>query len=370
MNFFTRNPIFIDEGFEEFHLDDLFPVDGDTLVLVLGASATLVVEGNLDNYDCAITVSEKWLRVYWKEDGENNTIYNLLHQLPLVGLTVSLLDLSNEVRVWILNKEFRGSFRFTNPNLVYSALYSLITSDLTGLLYRWRDAWDAKDMYAKLDSQRRFTAMETQMFYELSKLRGDQYVPYPTGNGFVYDLDIELLDKPYIDHPVGTSVTCAVEPDLTFPFDQLRDKNGQLVELRDWAFDRDRNPFRGKISPEIRQRNRVVIANGHGVILVHCPRCDAFMEVQNIAARQREIIREVNKRAGKKIKSREYQNKADKFFASGARWSGNFIEAREIETMNAINSQFQEPIETLSESDVISDFSRECTNCGAKADEY
>ena len=326
MNFFTRNPIFIDEGFEDFHLDDLFPVDGDTLVLVLGASATSIdEEGHLEWYDCAITVSEKWLRMYWKEDGENNTIYNLAHQLPLVGLTVSLLDLSNEVRVWILNKEFRGSFRFANPNVVYSALYSLLTSDLTGLLYRWRDAWDAKDMYAKLDSKRRFTSMETQMFYELSKLRGDSYIPYPTGNGFVYDLDIELLDKPYIDHPVGTSVTCAVEPDLTFPFDQLRDKNGHLVELGDWAFDRHRNPFRGKISPEIRQRNRVTIANGHGVILVHCPRCDAFMEVQNIAARQREIIREVNKRSNRRA---------------------------------------------LSESDVISDFSCECTNCGAKADEY
>ena len=378
MDLFRKQAIFFGEDDQIFHEEQLFagtPL-GETLILV---GAVKWKDGD-QLIDGVIHVSDSVLRLYSIErvqtDGKVISYYNYSSEFPIVGSKVSLTS-SSQMR--LLSPPSGINWVFDVPagaSMLYLLISAIFKDSPHSLITIWFYQFPDFDYYDLLASQdvRRWSTLRKQIYLILTQ-HARRPIPYmPFESEFAFDVrnsDIDIVGTEFVESLKSfPRVSCLSKPKLELQYPLLRDRNGYIVPCENWALDLRENPFRGMISPTVLDQNRLVIQNGEGVIQVHCPRCDYFNQVHVNTKNQRKIIAEVNKRNLKLRKAQELQKKADKYRARGARLSGQLNSAREIEAFSAINSALEGVPELLSESDITSDFSIKCFNCGNVADEY
>jgi phage FluMu protein Com len=124
------------------------------------------------------------------------------------------------------------------------------------------------------------------------------------------------------------------------------------------------------VSIEVLNENRRVIEKGSGEIAVHCPRCDHLNKVTVNLADQRKLIADLNKKNIRTRKANDLQAKADRYRSLGAKWSGDLRGAREIDAVNSFNAAMTDRPRLYGQSDLTTNFSTKCRNCGNIADDY
>lgn len=371
MDLFRKNAVFIGEADQNFHEEELFEgaANGETLLLVGRVSWTVsdkIQEG-------AIHISDSMLRLFSIEKDGEYSVYNFTGEFPIIGSEVTLHS-DSQIRFqssssgidWIVDVP-------GGAHTLYSATSAIFSDDALSLLKIWFDQLPIiNDTYGfssliDIDSQN-WSVLRKQIYLVLVQ-EARRIIPYmPFNSEFAFDMTEFRFRTPVASVPISTS--CGQNPRLKLEYPLLRDRNGHVVPCEVWAMDLRMNPFRGLISPQIVKQNQSVIQTGRGEIHVHCPRCDYLNKNRVNTADQRAIIAEMNKRNQKIRKAQELQKEADRYRARGAMFSGQMNQAREIEAISAINSALTGRPRLFTESDVTSDFSMRCSNCGNIADEY
>ena len=371
MNFFQACPIFIDEDGREFHMKELFRGESDEFLILVARVAYKIDTGS--KIGGVLHLSNRTVSLYSITPAENEygqivNRYDLVKTFPIMGTcskcsSDSLLVITNPAADidWHLND-------MINARKVHQAISAILTDNWKALLSIWCEVWNSQrpsSMWLTRGSD--WTPLHSQIVYQYLRKTGESFFQSFEPADFAHDIKIsDLSEIPQFPDEVA----CTRNPQLEVSFPELRDKNGYLVTLNDWASDLRHNPYRGMISKEVQEANRVVISNGFGNVQVHCARCNFLTPVNNPALAQRNLITELNKQSRRDLKARRLQKRADKYAASGARWSGQFNKARNIEAVSTFLTNSEETPRIYSASDVIADFSITCRNCGNLADEY
>lgn len=364
MDLFRKNAVFIGEADQNFHEEELFEgaSNGETLLLVGRVNWTV----NDKIQEGAIHISDSMLRLFSIEKDGEYSVYNFTGEFPIVGSEVTL---HSESQIRFQSPSSGIDWTVDVPpdaHALYPAISAIFNDDVYSLLKIWFDTLLVAN--STHFDVRNWSVLRKQIYLVFLQEAGLEISYMPFNTEFAFDLTEFRCRN--TSTSIQKTTKCVQKPALNLEYPLLRNRNGHVVPCDLWAMDLRMNPFRGLISPEILKQNQLVIKNGRGEIHVHCPRCDHLNKNRVNTAEQRAIIGEMNKRNLKIRKAQELQKKADKYRARGAMFSGQMNQAREIEAISAINSALTGQPRLFTESDVTSDFSMRCSNCGNIADEY
>jgi hypothetical protein len=368
MNFFKINPVFVGESIDRFHIDDLFSAysENDTLYII-GK-----VQWNNDQVltEGVIHVSNKYLYLYSITKDGIYSDYNFLQKFPIANSSVSLLS---DSQIKVCSPDNHIDWLIEVPVGAYSlhnAIASVFLDEPLALLSLWCKQFQDLQYLQLLEVIELFqwSTVHKQIFLASKQAAREHLPPIPfIRSEFAFDISAQTIPhNPTFDK----EITCLSAPKLDVEFEPLRDKNGYVIPGTDWAFDIRMNPFRRMVSIEVLNENRRVIEKGSGEIAVHCPRCDHLNKVTVNLADQRKLIADLNKKNIRTRKANDLQAKADRYRSLGAKWSGDLRGAREIDAVNSFNAAMTDRPRLYGQSDLTTNFSTKCRNCGNIADDY